>query len=232
MANKTSKRAGPQLSSKERVNLLVADLKTTSWLERTVIIFAMILLIQITYFFFFIPGDTDLEIELAQKKAEVASAQLSLNRPSNSKDSNDEIKEDPKDILAAIDMRETERNMYKYDPAGKRDPFLPFGLTTKIEDDSSKTPLERYDLGQLKLTAVLLGMGEPKAIVENASGRGFTVTVGTKIGRNNGVITQIEAEKVVVRERFVNFTGEEQVKDVDLRLRLKGTDDSSQISIR
>ncbi len=219
MANTSPRRAGPKLSLNEKIKEAVADLKKTSWLERSVILFSLILFVQVSYFFLFVPGDSDIEVHLAQKRAEIASSRIPPSRTL----SDEESKNEAKNVLAEIDKMEAERQKYKYDPAGKRDPFMQYGMTAKIEDDASKTPLERYDLGQLKLTAVLAGFGEPRAIVENASGKGFPVKVGTKIGRNNGTIVEIDNQKVVIRERFVNFTGDEQVKDVELRLRIKGT---------
>ncbi len=53
-------------------------------------------------------------------------------------------------------MNDEQRSDFVYDPSGKRDPFRPFDLTPKLSDaDASKTELERYTIGQLKLTAVL-----------------------------------------------------------------------------
>lgn len=109
---------------------------------------------------------------------------------------------------------------FVYDPSGKRDPFEPFDFAPKGED-SSKTPLERYAIGQLKLTAVLEGFDQPKAIVENSEGRGFTVSKGTKIGPNNGEIVEIQKDKILILETEIDFTGQKKTKTVELRLRTK-----------
>lgn len=109
---------------------------------------------------------------------------------------------------------------FVYDPSGKRDPFQPFDFAPKGEDET-KTPLERYNIGQLKLTAVLEGFDEPKAIIENSVGKGFTVGKGTKIGTNNGEIVEIQKDKVLILETEIDFTGQKKTKTIELRLRTK-----------
>ncbi len=118
------------------------------------------------------------------------------------------------------------QNAFVYDPSGKRDPFMAFDFAPKSEDEL-KTPLERYDLGQLKLTAVLEGFDQPKAIIENAAGKGFTATIGTKIGRNNGEIAEIQKDRVLILETEIDFTGVKKTKTTELRLRTKDQNESS-----
>lgn len=115
---------------------------------------------------------------------------------------------------------------FVYDPTGKRDPFQPFDFAPKGEDQT-KTPLERYTIGQLKLTAVLEGFDEPKAIIENSVGKGFTVGKGTKIGTNNGEIVEIQKDKVLILETEIDFTGQKKTKTIELRLRTKDETENS-----
>ena len=108
---------------------------------------------------------------------------------------------------------------YTYDPTGKRDPFRPFDLSRKPPEDSSVTALERYDIGQLRLAAILDNAeGEKTAMVENEGGRGFTVKVGTKIGTNNGVVVSIERDKVKVLETTTDFAGNDTQNVVEMKL--------------
>ncbi len=130
---------------------------------------------------------------------------------------------DPGDTIPGLE--ETEKVSFVYDPSGKRDPFRPFDLGLKPSDLEGKTPLERYDYGQLKLTAVLAGFDEPQAIVENSSGKGFTVKKGTKIGTAGGVVVEIERDKVLILETSVDFTGEKKTRTVELKLRTKDQDE-------
>lgn len=113
------------------------------------------------------------------------------------------------------------QSAFVYDPTGKRDPFQPFDFAPKNAEDQEKTPLERYTIGQLKLTAVLEGFDQPKAVVENAAGKGFTVGKGTKIGTNGGEIVDIQKDKILILETEVDFTGQKKTHTVEMKLRTK-----------
>ena len=114
-----------------------------------------------------------------------------------------------------------------YDPTGKRDPFRPFDFAPKVTEDSTKTPLERYDVNQLKLTAVISSAdgGVPAATVENTSGKGFIVKKGVKIGLNGGEVVDIKQDRIIVVETTTDFTGQKKNKTIELKLRTKDQDD-------
>lgn len=101
----------------------------------------------------------------------------------------------------------------------RRDPFRPFTLDLRPEAVAEPvTPLQRYELPQLKVAAVLLDISPPRAMLQDSSGMGFIVTPGTLIGRNRGVVTAIEPRRVVVEERVLDFYGNEQVQRVVLEM--------------
>ncbi|MGH7804131.1 MAG: pilus assembly protein PilP [Candidatus Binatia bacterium] len=105
----------------------------------------------------------------------------------------------------------------------KRDPFRPFMLDIKpVRSGAPKTPLEEYDIGALKLVAVIWSAANPRAMVENATGLGFTIQVGTKIGPNGGVVRKIEPNQVVVEEEFVDFYNEKKKTEIVLKLQTEG----------
>ncbi|MCB0324461.1 MAG: pilus assembly protein PilP [Bdellovibrionales bacterium] len=115
---------------------------------------------------------------------------------------------------------------FTYDPAGRRDPFLPFNFAPGEQVDMSKPPLERYSLGQLKVTAVLQDTdGDSTAIVEDATGRGYTVRPGARLGNRNGVVVSIQPEGVNVVETTVDFTGKETKHATFMKLQVKPNDD-------
>ena len=94
-----------------------------------------------------------------------------------------------------------------YNSAGKRDPFVPF-LKAEVqqrtkEDVTSLPPLQRYDLGELKFVGVVWGRKGARALLEDAEGKGYTVTVGTRIGRSGGVVARITDREIAVREERV-----------------------------
>jgi type IV pilus assembly protein PilP len=116
-----------------------------------------------------------------------------------------------------------------YNPKGKVDPFAPLlrdeaaaavvaKLTAKGDPNRPKTPLEKIDLGQLKLTAIMTAPRGNRALMEESSGKGYIVTVGTYIGSNSGKVVGIKADKVLVEEEFEDINGKPitQKKEITL----------------
>ena len=112
-----------------------------------------------------------------------------------------------------------------YNPAGKRDPFVPF---LRMEKKNSRPvigslpPLQRYELGELRFVGVIWGPKVTRALVEDTEGKGYTVAVGTKIGRSGGVITRITDNEIVVREEFRDYAGSKVKRDSSLKLETVG----------
>jgi len=80
------------------------------------------------------------------------------------------------------------------------------------------TPLERMDLGQLKLVAVIWNISDPRGMVEDDTGRGYILSIGTPIGKNRGKVTQISSSGVLVTEKFEDSTGKFKSRQVTLKL--------------
>lgn len=121
---------------------------------------------------------------------------------------------------------ETTEDAYRYDPAGKRDPFLsPFYMAptpivpqSEIPEEAQMPPLQRFDLKQLTLVGVILGAGEAQALIKDREGHRHIVTSGTPIGTKGGVIKAIESERIVVEEYEVDLHGERRAKERELHL--------------
>jgi hypothetical protein len=96
----------------------------------------------------------------------------------------------------------------------RRDPFRPFTLDLRPEARVPVTPLQRYELGQLTVVATIWDLSPPRAMVEDSFGMGYIITIGTPIGRNGGVVTAIEPQRVLVEERVLDFYGREQVNRI------------------
>lgn len=109
-----------------------------------------------------------------------------------------------------------------YDPRGKRDPFLSFVREETAQrgkaDLAVLPPIQRYELGELKLVGVLWTKKGPKALVEDAEGKGYSVTTGSRIGRAGGVVTRITEKELVVREEYLGYQGEKMVRENTLHL--------------
>jgi len=110
---------------------------------------------------------------------------------------------------------------YRYNPAGKRDPFFsPLYRVTEqaAMTDETKTPLQRLDLGQFKVVGIILETGESKALIEDNSGLGYIVTSGTLIGAKGGVIKSIESGRILVEEYETDFYGKRQTLEKEMPL--------------
>jgi Tfp pilus assembly protein PilP len=106
-----------------------------------------------------------------------------------------------------------------YTSAGKRDPFQALALKTQAKRPRENlSPLERYELGQLNLVAIVWNVKEPRAMVEDGTGLGYVVRVGTPIGSNYGKIKDIKAAEVVIEESYIDFYGARKNRQVSMRL--------------
>ncbi|PLY03588.1 MAG: hypothetical protein C0623_00800 [Desulfuromonas sp.] len=100
---------------------------------------------------------------------------------------------------------------YIYNPIGKRDPFEnPLQVIDEVAPGSGEplTPLQKFDLGQLRLIGVIIGKGEPRGMVIAPDGKSFILTVGTKVGKNDGTVVDITTDAIIVKEKYYDFTGE------------------------
>lgn len=105
-----------------------------------------------------------------------------------------------------------EESRYRFSQKGKRDPFIPF-IAPIDETTKGKTPLERFDIYQLKLTGIIAGK---EAMVLAPDGVVYYVGKGTPIGRHSGKIVRINRDEIVIREKFRDYRGEIQFREVSL----------------
>jgi type IV pilus assembly protein PilP len=114
-----------------------------------------------------------------------------------------------------------------YDAKGKTDPFEALlrdesvvvsggKLVPKKRDPQS--PLEKIDLGQLKLVAIIAASSGNRALVEESSGKGYILREGTYVGLNSGKVVNITIDKVMVEEEFEDAYGKTitQKKEITL----------------
>jgi type IV pilus assembly protein PilP len=110
---------------------------------------------------------------------------------------------------------------FSYDPRGKRDPFRSFEWERPDRQgpDELRGPLEKFDLGQLDLVAVVWRTDNAKALVKDPSGQSYIVGHGTRIGKNEGLVLRIEDNEMVVKETYVDHLGHKSTKDIEMRIR-------------
>lgn len=112
---------------------------------------------------------------------------------------------------------------YTYSPVGKRDPFRSTleDLAERPADASMRPdcgPLCGWDIGQLKLVAVISGISNPVAMLEAPNNKGYIVRRGTFVGKRNGKVTQIRSGEVVITEIFKDQMGKPHVSPIVVRL--------------
>lgn len=111
---------------------------------------------------------------------------------------------------------------FKYSSEGKIDPFSSLFNYQSSKKKKRKrfpmTPLEKVDISQFKLVGVILSAKGNKAIVQEASGKGYVVSRGTYIGVNEGRVVKILKDRVVCEEEVENLFGETEIKSRILKL--------------
>ncbi|MBC2694593.1 MAG: hypothetical protein HF982_04820 [Desulfobacteraceae bacterium] len=80
------------------------------------------------------------------------------------------------------------------------------------------TPIEKVDLSQLKLVGIIFASSGNKALVEDASGKGFVIKKGTYIGINSGRVIKILKGSVVVEEEVQSILGKTSLVKRELKL--------------
>lgn len=97
---------------------------------------------------------------------------------------------------------------WKYDPAGKPDPFKPFILASAAAEEvpvvvrHQLTPLQKMPLSEIQagLKAIIWGQLGSKALVEDATGKGYVVQEGTYVGQHDGIVKKIYQDRIIVEE--------------------------------
>ncbi len=140
-------------------------------------------------------------------------------------------KEPPRPTVEAKAIEPPPAAPYTLNLQGKPNPFQPLVVdktetpasqkkleqAAKAEDKGAGTPLEKMELSSLKLVAVIWNIPNPRAMVEDSGGKGYILTVGTRIGKNRGQITKITPSEIVVSEKY-EADGKSKTREVPLRL--------------
>ena len=111
---------------------------------------------------------------------------------------------------------------FHYDTTNLRDPFRSFEweqLALELSNALTEGPLEKFDVNQLSLVGVVWNAAKARALIQDPSGMSYIVAEGTKIGKSNGRVTQIDDNLVVVQETYVDSSGETTTKDIEMRIR-------------
>ena len=118
-----------------------------------------------------------------------------------------------------------EPQKYVYEVGNRRDPFAP--VVSESSGDSGNgsdglggvvTPLQQYEIDQFRVVGVIVGKGQPAAMVVAPDGKGYVLRKGLKIGKNNGTVVVITSVAVVIEEQSQDSSGNVLKNQVELKL--------------
>jgi len=134
----------------------------------------------------------------------------------------------PKDVAAAQEEAPAgDVAAFKYDLKGDRDPF---GVLVKETPDITdakpwfdvtreREVLERFDLSALELKGIVWGGLGRRGVIRAPDQKGYFVSVGNYMGANGGRVIEINADRLLIEEKYKDMEGNIVAKTLDLPLR-------------
>lgn len=107
---------------------------------------------------------------------------------------------------------------FSYNPGGRRDPFRSIITVEKTKGIRALLPLQRVEINELKLIAIVWGGFGYHAMVQTSDGKGYTLKVGTAVGPTDGSVKKITEQNVVIEENYTDIFGERKLRQVVLEL--------------
>lgn len=144
-----------------------------------------------------------------------------LSPPQGKVSSGEKKKTEVAKIVDQVGMEKKEAVEYTYNPLGKPDPFKPFIQLVPVKTSSKnipQTPLQNYEVSQLKLVAIISNKEGNIALVEDSTGKGYFLKRGTWIGKNDGKVTHILKDRVVIEETYQDHLGQTKPNEIKLFL--------------
>ncbi len=110
------------------------------------------------------------------------------------------------------------KDNYRYNPANKPDPFKPFLVKEESAPKKYLSPLQMLDLNAIRLVGITDTPQGKLAIIQDSTGRGYFVRVGSKIG-SSGVVVKIDNNALYIQEEVKDFLGRVKKQEIVLKLR-------------
>jgi len=121
-------------------------------------------------------------------------------------------------LIERIDYKGEKSRLYN--PKGRRDPFKSPLIILKKDKKTPLTPLQRYDISELKLTGIVWGGGVGyRAMILAPDGKGYSVGINSLMGKNGGRVINIEKDKIVIQEKDIDLFG--KVKKINIVMKLR-----------
>ena len=104
---------------------------------------------------------------------------------------------------------------FQYQMEYRSDPFEPFINQRVPPPDNTPPPMQNF-----KLAAVVVIGKERVAMVEDASGKGYYLNKGSRVGKS--VVSRIEDKQVELTETYSTTTGRIVTKEIIMYLKKEG----------
>ncbi len=120
---------------------------------------------------------------------------------------------------------------YTFNPAGKADPFKPFveaELAARKRLELAKrrnlplSPLQRAGVDSFRLLGIAGNQIKRTALIADAAGKTYSLSVGTRIGLNNGKVVSIRSDRVLVEEPSPTKGKYAKARTIEMKLRREG----------
>ena len=127
---------------------------------------------------------------------------------------------------AVVQKEETkvEKEIYVYDPKGRRDPFMSLvqEIKTKPQRKKGASPVENFDVDEIKLIAIVWDSQQSYAMITLPDNKSYTIRKGMSLGLYGGKVMEITRDSVLIREQLKDYKGHDKTKDTILKLRKEG----------
>jgi len=114
-----------------------------------------------------------------------------------------------------------EKEVYAYEPRGRRDPFVP--LTDVIKERPHKkkgsTAIEDVDVEEIRVIAIAWDSKQYYAMITLPDKKSYTIRKGMTLGLYGGKVSEITKDSVIILEQIKDYKGQLKTKDTILKLR-------------
>ncbi len=114
-----------------------------------------------------------------------------------------------------------EKEIYAYDPKGRRDPFVPLNeiVKEKTLKKRGSRPIENVDVEEIKVIAIAWDSQQFYAMVTLPDKKSYTIRKGMTLGLYGGRVREITKDSVIITEQIKDYKGQLKTKDTILKLR-------------
>lgn len=131
----------------------------------------------------------------------------------------------PTDAVAPQDQQHKSRTLPNLEEMGVeqitqiRDPFRRIYGTDRVAKPKEKlTELEMHSVDKFRVLGITTGPLKPRALIQAPDGKTHMISENTKIGVRQGYVLKISAKGILVKEKSLNASGQEEIVDVLLTL--------------